>query len=185
MKIIALTDYPQAGKDSVFKAIKGLFPNNKIGRVAYADNLKLLHMKELGIPDFDTYNNHLHNNIPWEGINLRNEIATYSDKILKDNPKAHVEYVEKKLDTMSNYDLVVITDLRYPVEHTHVTNINASIIRVYREAVTQDIRNKPWNRHVETFAYNAIINNTKSLALLEYEVDRVLHSLGISFTQNI
>jgi len=165
--IIALTGYPRCGKDALPNYLRNKFPNKDIRSVAFADYLKQVHMLRLGITVLDDYNDLLHSGAPYKGVDLRTQLAELGNKLKARDPLIFVKEVNDYVHraTREQADHIIITDLRYPEEYSYITRHKYPIVRIVRDS-TDALADKtaPWNKHIESFKTNYVLDNNGTLA---------------------
>jgi len=156
-----------------------MYPDANILGVAYADKLKQVHMEHVGCDDLEVYNNHLHDGVLFNGINLRDDIADLSERILKDNPTYNVDNVRRTISEHPDTDLAMITDMRYPVEYAYSTINQHDLVRITRIEPSEEVMNQRWNKHISTFFPDHTIDNVHDIHKLYEDIIKMLDMLDI------
>lgn len=175
MLVFQLTGYPRSGKDTLVSIVKDLLPNVEICNIAYADELKRMHMEELGINNIRAYNLMLHNNILYRNtINIRNDIGRYSRDIKAKNPNYFLNHVIDAISRLRDVDVLFITDLRYEHEYKYAKNRQHTIIKINRKDISEEDRLQPWNIYIEKMVPDITIDNTGTLSQYKDTIAKVV-----------
>jgi len=177
-KVIQLIGYPRVGKDSFVTILREIYPSKTIDSIAYADKLKAIHMKALNIESLAVYDDHLHSGLPYKNIDLRKALAVLSTKMRNDNPHVFITPVRKFIAS-SKADIVVCTDLRYPLEYYFAKAGGDTILRINRGDVSKETMAQPWNKHIHTFNHDYVIDNTGTIKDYLLNIDKFVRSTGL------
>lgn len=132
VNLVGVSGFARSGKDTAYEAIKEIFNEESIERVAFADALKQECLdflrKNTGLSPFTT--------VDKEKEMIRPFLVAYGTNIRRKlDPNCWIKSIEAKISQKQDVDLFVVTDTRYTNESDWIKNKGGILIHINRDGV--------------------------------------------------
>ena len=132
INLVGVSGFARSGKDTAYEAIKEIFNEESIERVAFADALKLECLdflrKNTGLSTFTT--------IDEEKEMIRPFLVAYGTNIRRKlDPDCWIKSIEEKISNEQDVDLFVVTDTRYTNESDWIKSRGGILIHINRDGI--------------------------------------------------
>ena len=141
-RIVGISGNARCGKDTAFLAIKEIFEENSIERVAFADALKEecleFLQKHTGLSTFTS--------VDREKEMIRPFLVAYGTNIRRElDPNCWIKSIEGKIDKDKSTDLFVVTDTRYINEAEWIKSRGGMLIHINRDGINPANKEEEFN----------------------------------------
>lgn len=141
-RIVGISGNARCGKDTAFLAIKEIFKENSIERVAFADALKEecleFLQKHTGLSTFTS--------IDKEKEMIRPFLVAYGTNIRRQlDPNCWIKSIEGKINKDKLTDLFVVTDTRYLNEAEWIKEKGGILIHINRKGINPANKEEEFN----------------------------------------
>lgn len=182
MNVIALAGKKQSGKDTVFVTARELCEDQRVGRVAFGDLVKheVSEITGFRVDHIEEHKEDFRALLQVWGSDFRRKLCGDT-------------YWLKKMETIieasrEHYDVLFVTDVRFPNEADLIKELGGKLIRVTRRVEVYDTY--PFHQtgiddHASETAldsypdYDYVLDNDKSRDILKDAVSKMLHTLGL------